>query len=100
MAEAMPGFAPHELLEAAFASCLNIWLRMHANKHDIPLTGVKVTTRLDGMDDPERITFEYSFELEGPLQETHRQSLLAAAELCPVRKTLSKMICFRKRDAA
>jgi putative redox protein len=94
------GFRPHELLEAAFASCLNIWLRMHADKYAIPLAGVKVTTRLDGMDDPAAITFEYHIELEGPLLDVHRQSLLEAAELCPVRGTLSKKICFRKQGAA
>jgi putative redox protein len=94
------GFRPHELLEAAFASCLNIWLRMHADKHAIPLAGVKVTTWLDGMDDPAVITFEYHVELVGPLLDVHRQSLLKAADLCPVRGTLSKKICFRKQGAA
>ncbi len=94
------GFRPHELLEAAFASCLNIWLRMHADKNNIPLTSVEVTTRLDGVDDPEAVTFEYHVELEGPLLEIHRRSLLEAAELCPVRRTLSKKVCFRKRESS
>jgi organic hydroperoxide reductase OsmC/OhrA len=31
------GFRPHELLEASLACCLNIWLRMYADKNSIEL---------------------------------------------------------------
>jgi len=31
------GFRPHELLEASFACCMNIWLRIYADEHKIEL---------------------------------------------------------------
>ena len=31
------GFRPHELLEASLACCLNMWLRMYADKNGIEL---------------------------------------------------------------
>lgn len=40
------GFRPHELLEAALATCMNMTLRSYAQKHDIPLPGVSVVVTL------------------------------------------------------
>jgi putative redox protein len=37
------GFRPHELLEAALASCTNIRLRMYADNYRIHLVGVRTT---------------------------------------------------------
>lgn len=36
------GFRPHELLEAASASCMNMTFRMYAEIHAIPLAGMSV----------------------------------------------------------
>jgi hypothetical protein len=41
------GFGPHELLEASVACCINIWLRMYADKNGIPLSGVRVDVCLN-----------------------------------------------------
>ncbi|MGI9566412.1 MAG: OsmC family protein [Nitrosopumilus sp.] len=40
------GFRPHGLLEAAYASCINMTIRMFANKHKIPLSGVTTQVTL------------------------------------------------------
>lgn len=91
------GFRPHELLEAAFASCLNIWLRMCADKQDIPLRHVEVEVSLK-RDASGTITFEYRVHFAGPLLEIHRNHLLDAAEHRPVRQTLLKRLEFHRNE--
>lgn len=87
------GFRPHELLEAALANCMNITLRMSAQKHHIPLESASVTVSLNRAT-PEGPTFEYSVQLRGPLSEEQKGKLLASLEHCPVRTTLSKRLHF------
>lgn len=93
------GFRPHELLEAALASCMNMTLRMAAEKHAIPLSGVSVNVSLHrtNLDGP---LFEYSVEFHGSLAESQKDQLLSALEHCPVRKTLSQPLHFRRRAPA
>ncbi len=88
------GFRAHDLLEAAFACCLNMTLRRYADKYQIPLSEAKVSVSLN-RDDPEQTVFEYGVELQGDLTAAQRQKLMDLAALCPVKKTLSKHISFR-----
>jgi putative redox protein len=88
------GFHPHDLLEAAFACCLNMTLRRYADKHQIPLSEAKVSVSLN-RDDPEQTVFDYGVELQGDLTAEQRQKLIELAALCPVKRTLSKHISFR-----
>jgi putative redox protein len=88
------GFSPHDLLEAAFACCLNITLRRYADKYQIPLSEAKVSVSLN-RDDPEQTVFEYGIELQGDLTAAQREKLMELAALCAVKKTLSKHISFR-----
>ena len=90
------GFRPHELLEAALASRINMTLRMVADRHALPLAGVTTRVMLD-QTDPEEGVFEYEIVLRGPLSQEDRDRLLDAAKKCPVRQTLSKRIGFRAR---
>ncbi len=87
------GFRPHDLLEAAFACCLNMSLRMYADKYKIPLSQARVTVTLN-RDNPEQTVFEYRVELRGDLTEEQRRKLFEQAEACPVKRTLSKQISF------
>ena len=87
------GFRPHELLEAALATCMNISIRMYAQKHDIPLTGVSVVVSLN-RDAPEGPTFVYRIQLHGTLSDVQKNRLLSSVESCPVRTTLSKGLHF------
>ena len=89
------GFRPHELLEAAVANCMNMTLRMYADKHSIPLSEVSTTVKLD-RSNPEEAVFEYTIELSGPLSVSDRQRLIEAVKSCPVRQTLSKKLSFRE----
>ena len=90
------GFRPHDLLEAALASCINMTLRMYADQHNIPLSGVTTRVTLDRTS-PVETVFEYEIELHGLLSQDHRDLLLEVAKECPVRQTLSKRIGFRVR---
>ncbi len=85
------GFRPHELLEAALASCLNMHLRMYADTHNISLEEVQTTVTLD-RSIPNEVIFKYSIDLVGSLTKEQRQRLLQIAKTCPVHKTLSKVI--------
>jgi len=87
------GFRPHELLEAALANCMNMTLRMAAEKYRIPLSGVSVSVSLNRQN-PETKIFEYRVEFPDSLQDVEKQHLLSALERCPVRKTLSSPLEF------
>ena len=87
------GFGPHELLEAALAGCLNIWVRVYAAGHDIPLTGIMTEVTLDRQTSGEAV-FRYALELKGPLTEEQRRELIQAAQSCPVHQTLAGKISF------
>lgn len=93
------GFRPHDLLEAALACCLNMSLRMAADNHKIALREIKVSVLLN-RDDPEQTIFEYGVELDGDLTEHQKRMLLELAGSCPVSKTISKKISFRRSPPA
>ncbi len=92
------GFNPHELLEAALGSCLNIWLRVYAQQQNIPLEHVTATVTLDHQN-PAETVFQYAFEFKGPLTPEQRQALLQAAHSCPVHQALSGKISFNCTSA-
>lgn len=87
------GFRPHDLLEAALASCMNITIRMYADRHGIPLS--VVTTRVTlNRSNSEEAAFEYEVELQEELSEQDRTRLLDVAGRCPVRRSLSTHLTF------
>jgi putative redox protein len=88
---------PHELLEAALASCLNMTIRIYADKNSIPLTRVITKVSVDRTQ-PGKTTFNYSFSFEGTLAEEQREELNKIAGQCAVRETLSKTISFVRTD--
>jgi putative redox protein len=87
------GFRPHDLLEAALATCVGMTVRMYADHHGIPLRGVTANVTLDR--GPDEVVFRYEIELDGDLTAEQRDRLLRAAGACPVRQTLSKHIRFQ-----
>ncbi len=88
------GFRPHELLEAALASCMNMSLRMYARRHSLPLVRVVTHVSLDRSGENEAV-FRYRLELEGALSDEQRRQLQQVAEACPVRATLSRGVSFQ-----
>ena len=87
-------FRPHELLEAALATSVNVTLRMYAEKHGVPLDDVVTEVKLDSSS-PDESILRYEIELLGRnLTEEQRSELLEVARGCSVRRTLSKPIRF------
>lgn len=87
-------FRPHELLEAALATCVNVTLRMYAEKHGIPLEDVITEVKLD-YSSPEESVFYYDIDLAGPdLTAEQRSKLFEIAKACSVRRILSKRVRF------
>lgn len=91
------GFGPHELLEAAFATCLTMTVQMYAAKHGLPLTGASCEVRID-RSVPGAVTLNYNLALDGPLTPEQRRQLHEAASRCPVARTLSGTIMLKPAD--
>jgi putative redox protein len=83
---------PMDLLPSALACCVNITVRMYADRHGIPLGAVRTKVELER--GKEQTVFRYSVELEGDFTDEQREKLLYAAKACPVRRALSKPILF------
>ncbi|MFO0816120.1 MAG: OsmC family protein [Gemmatales bacterium] len=88
------GFGPHELLEAALATCMVITVRKVADQRQISLESARCEVRLD-RSLPETVTFEYSLHLHGELSPEQEALLFEAASRCPVKKTLGGGINFK-----
>jgi len=82
------GFRPHELLEAALANCMNMYLRMYAEIHNIAISGVSVTVTLD-RSRPGDPVFEYSVDIRGDIHPEQKRKMLKALDACPIRTILS-----------
>jgi len=88
------GFRPHELLEAAVASCMNMHIRMFAENHKMNIPKVKTEVSLN-RNKPECVIFEYKIVVDGKLTGLEKEKLMQIVQSCPVKKTLSKRIDFR-----
>lgn len=82
------GFGPHELLEAALATCMAMTVRMVAAKEGIPLTGVTCKVRID-RSVPDEVTLHHTLSFEGSLSEQQEHRLRDVAQRCPVSRTLT-----------
>lgn len=91
------GFGAHQLLEASFASCICMAVRMRASADAIPLTSVEVDVTLSLPEDDGPVQLGYSLTLSGPLSASQRKTLKGAAQQCPVRTTLSRGFAFAEK---
>ena len=85
------GFGPHELLEAALATCMTITVKLCARKTDIDLQSVSCVVQLD-RSTPDEVKATYQLTLEGTITQEQASMLCDAASKCPVAKTLAKAI--------
>jgi len=92
------GFGPHELMEASFACCINMWIRMQADTLGLPVGSISVAADLE-REHPNEARFHYTVELGGSLSPAQKTTLLEAADNCPVRRTLLKKLSFERRAA-
>jgi putative redox protein len=78
---------PHELLDAALASCTALTLTLYARRKGMKLAGIEVEVDHDESDGVYRMRREV--RLTGELSAEERTRLLEIANRCPVHRTLS-----------
>jgi len=88
------GFGPHELLEAALATCMAMTVTMSATEHGLPLTAVRCEVRLD-RSAPAGVALTYTLAFDGELSEGQAERLREAAGRCPVARTLTGGLAVR-----
>lgn len=88
------GFDPHELLEAALATCINIMVRKRGSQLNIPIENVVTTVKLDRSRD-DVTTFYFELDVLGAIDAVQHALLSDAVKTCPVSQTLLKKIEFR-----
>jgi len=87
------GFRPHDLLAAAYASCLNISARVVLDRLNLPYSDVRVQVDVD-RDTEGKTIFRSRMEIEGDLSSEDRRKVAELTSNCQVRKTLSRQIEF------
>lgn len=87
------GIRPRELLEASLATCMNITVRIVAERDGIDLEEVTSAVHLDRRGDQE--TFRYKISFEG-ISDAEANMLQAAAEACPVQETLTASVAIER----
>ncbi|GAA3595069.1 hypothetical protein GCM10022419_092940 [Nonomuraea rosea] len=86
------GPRPHELLEAALASCMTISARMALDERGLADVKVSVSVTLERADAETR--FRYDLVLDPPVDERHHKAVAERIARSPVRETLSKSLSF------
>lgn len=87
------GFGPHELLEAALATCITITARKYADKHQLALKSASCEVKLDRTN-PDHLIMNYTLKLTGELSNEQEQQVRDAVSRCPVKKTLCSDMTF------
>ncbi|KQP22858.1 OsmC family protein [Pseudorhodoferax sp. Leaf267] len=79
--------SPHDLLDAALASCTALTLRLYAARRGIALRGLKVTVTHTTVDGVYRMA--RALAIDADVTPADWATLLRVADACPVHKTLS-----------
>lgn len=82
---------PHDLFDAAVATCKAMTLQLFARRKNIPLQEVKVEiSRDDSAENKGLYQLHVSLELIGDLTTEQRELLLAIADKCPIHKLMTQ----------
>ena len=84
--------SPHDLYDAALASCKALTVLLYAKRKGMPLEDIEV--QVDRDDSQERqgtYRLKTSLRLVGPLDEAQRAELLRVAGKCPVHRLMSEV---------
>lgn len=85
------GLSPYELVAAGLAACTVMTMRLYANRKGLPLERAHARVehmKMPGMEPADRFT--RTIMLDGPLDESQRQKILAIGDRCPVDLTLMR----------
>jgi redox-sensitive bicupin YhaK (pirin superfamily)/uncharacterized OsmC-like protein len=78
---------PHDLFDAAIATCKAMTLQLYAKRKNIPLVEVKVEIRRDDSAESKGLyQLHVDLELIGDLTAEQREQLLTIADKCPIHK--------------
>ena len=85
------GPTPHDLYDAALASCKALTVLWYANRKGIPVEDIAVTVERDDADERKgTYRLRTALSLSGPLTPAQREELLAVAGKCPVHKLMTQ----------
>jgi putative redox protein len=84
------GPTPFNLLSAALAACTTMTLRLYAVSKNLPVDRIRtsVSHRKDDPDKPD--IFSRRITIDGEIDADQQNAMIAAADRCPVHKTLSR----------
>lgn len=86
------GPSPHDLYDAALASCKALTVTWYANKKGLPLTDVRVECERDATEERHGVyKLTTRLHLAGDLSDAQRAELLAVAAKCPIHKLMSSV---------
>ena len=91
------GLRPHDLLEAALATCMVMWIKMYGDSHHLDTNGIEAEVVLDRSRTDE-VVFEYSLSFVGKQTQDEKRKLASVARTCPVHRTLSKTITLKAKE--
>jgi putative redox protein len=86
------GPSPHDLYDAALASCKALTVLWYAQRKQIDLQDIEVITERD--DSQERqgtYRLKNTLKFSGSLSQAQQEELLAVAEKCPVHKLMTQV---------
>lgn len=82
--------SPHDYFDAALASCKTLTVKLYAQQHDIPLTGISVRVSHDATEERQgKYRLNVQLSLEGDLSDQQRTVLHRIADRCPVHKLMT-----------
>lgn len=86
------GPSPHDLYDAALASCKALTVTWYANKKGLPLTDVRVECERDATEERHGVyKLTTRLHLTGDLSDAQRAELFAVAAKCPIHKLMSSV---------
>jgi putative redox protein len=84
------GPSPHDLYDAAVASCKALTVIWYAKRKSIPVEDVQVNIERDASEERKgTYRLRASLKLTGDLTEAQRNELLSVADRCPVHKLMT-----------
>jgi len=85
------GFRPHDLLEAALASCMAISARLAAREHGMSVSRIEISVAIDRSRKSKAI-FRTKLQFSDDTSQSDREILRAAVMNCKVCQTLTSKI--------